>query len=861
MNYPIKPPLYALDRDQTHDLVYCAKLHRNIKAWLYNINLFPIVADNSNHWDSGLLLFDRYTPYLYPWCDGYSQKIYDFYSFIGNSYYYDKPWFNGYGISGLNYGKMLTDEDDYDFNIPEYITINNQSDDWVTIGYLTKAYEETELYFLHIIPSIEIYSKRFIYIPPHRTYIFQTNQVLFCSMVLSSQGDITGKVTGIPDELLYDKFEEVIEPIKQIITNNYPYLNQCLSRIDYELKAASWYTTETILNRAYSSRNYYNIDFVPGTIELQPVPDWYHYSSLIHANNNKWHDSIIPPNDLGKDIILTIEQDYLNFFTWSIEYDEILINSDVEIIPLLGVTERKLNDSPSELLFTYRGYSGLHYPVRSPKNGNSNYRILDWYPYDLGSAYLPSFHLSYEDTSNFFELGSQTTVSYTNQNWINEIDDNLFSDYNGFCYALISPFIHAETLPESSISCQVFQAARHESFVRYFFYDCNLDLESNSFKINLLDSGSFEVDICNDSIIVAENGAKFYQETSYNQGGFDNESEIMALYPSHYRDNAPNFFVSRKQSYSFVTALLNNPKDSTEIFTKLELIEFINTIIDEDFEDNEFMPDSILIKEIHAALQADKYSKDDENPDLLRHQNIGKMVEQIGLALGLNFKSNGQIRSARQTRWYAQGSVLPAGWPIGQWGTNQGGSDVGQVGGEMGEERLGMSYQVRSGRFEFDPRSGEPTKIEQGGYVLVENIPQLLHIIMNDFDKALGMQELGAFTLPSADKSDFMTAEGLASVIAETLYSISAMSISTSQGHVSSLKTQAITQQILKGLGLPCDVQQFPIDPGVGKQMMCPYPGVKPEAPTLSDLLFLVLRNLGFNVASLAYFKYEEPSE
>ncbi|MGL5871278.1 MAG: hypothetical protein ACRC2R_02730, partial [Xenococcaceae cyanobacterium] len=174
------------------------------------------------------------------------------------------------------------------------------------------------------------------------------------------------------------------------------------------------------------------------------------------------------------------------------------------------------------------------------------------------------------------------------------------------------------------------------------------------------------------------------------------------------------------------------------------------------------MPDSIRIKEIHEALQAEKFCKDDKDPLNRRVANLGYYIERIARVLGISVNSNGTIRSIRQSKAFPQGATIPPGWPIGQWGTNMGGSKDGQTGGNKDEERDGMAYEVRCNNFVLDPFTGTPTKITEGGYVLVENFFQLLHIILDDLDKGLGWQEAGANVLPNPNREDrYISYEGL----------------------------------------------------------------------------------------------------
>lgn len=844
MIFTIKPPLYALDQDQTHDLVYCDKLHKNIKSWLDQIKHFPIVSNNSRKYDSGLLLFDRFTPYLYPWCNEYSQKIYDFYSFIGNSYYYQEPWFNGYGISGLNYGELLSNEETYNFNIPNSINITNNSGHWVTIGYLSKNHEESGLYLLHIEPNIDIFSKRFIYIPPNSSYTFATTNILFCSMVLSSRGDITGKVTGIPDELLYDKFEEITEPIKEIILNNFPFLNLCLAQIDYELIATSWHTSRTFLNRAYSPRPFYYSAYIPDSCLFHLCPSWYHYTSLIYANNNKWNDPIIPVEDLGKPIILSIDDDYLRYSIWKQIYDEFDLTSDVKTIPLIGVTESNLTDAPSEVILTYRGYSGPHYALRSPKDANGNYMIDRWYPYDNGGAYLSDIHYALENIDNFFAAGSQSTVAYTEQRWIPEIDNKLFANYSGLCYGFISPFISIEESPEEDFPCTTQPIIRHQSYVRYFFYQCDFDFGTTHLSITMIDSGSININLCEPSMIWPDYIEKIYQDRSYNQANIENESLIMSSYPYVDLIFSPFFFSSKKQAYTITTALQTTESLPLQNINEVDFLLFINTIINEDYQDNDFMPDSVLVKEIHAALQADKYAHQDNNQQFDRIANLGYYIERIARVLAISVDPDGSIRSIRQRHFADSGDTIPAGWPIGQWGRNQGGSDKGQLGGNETEDRDGITYPVISNRFTIDPYTGVPDKVTEGGYVLCENLIQYLETFKDDLDKALGLQYSGANAFPLVQGKGFVAYEGLSVLVQENAYMLSQLSKTISSCQISSLIIQGIVIELMKQQGLPTTIKELKVNIGNGETVFVPYPAFTEDAPSNFDHFLTILMNL-----------------
>lgn len=260
------------------------------------------------------------------------------------------------------------------------------------------------------------------------------------------------------------------------------------------------------------------------------------------------------------------------------------------------------------------------------------------------------------------------------------------------------------------------------------------------------------------------------------------------------------------------------------------------------------MVDSIRIKEIHEALNAYEFAySEGEEP---RVANLGYYIERIARVLGISVNPDGSVRSIRQSAYIPQGEKIPPGWSIGQWGRNQGGSKDGQKGGDNKDDRDGLAYEIRSGKFDVDSKSGQPTQITEGGYALVENIPQLLHIVMDDLDKALGMQYAGAIAIPSADKTRYATFEGLASFNAELLYMLSALSQTINQTHISSLKNQAILMECLSAFGVPVTLKSFKVDAGEKEPLPVPYPGLREDAPSVFDLAVWILSNLAPLVAA-----------
>lgn len=272
------------------------------------------------------------------------------------------------------------------------------------------------------------------------------------------------------------------------------------------------------------------------------------------------------------------------------------------------------------------------------------------------------------------------------------------------------------------------------------------------------------------------------------------------------------------------------------------------------------------LDKIIAALDANKFAFLDNSSNTQRTANIGYYVERIARVLGISVNSDGSIRSLRQSKLIKKGETLPNGWSIGQWARNQGGNTEGQTGGLESENRDGLAYEIRSNAFGIDPQTGEPNAVEEGGYALVENLPQLLEIVLNDLDRAIGWQDAGANVLPSADGSSIATYQGLNRMMLDILYNQSSMSRSTTGTHISSLKNQAMLQEVLAAFGLPGTIREVQVQIDKENTVPVPVPGIEINAPTMNDLLMWILLNLSLLVgtkfkASELGFPGQESSE
>ena len=290
--------------------------------------------------------------------------------------------------------------------------------------------------------------------------------------------------------------------------------------------------------------------------------------------------------------------------------------------------------------------------------------------------------------------------------------------------------------------------------------------------------------------------------------------------------------------------------------------------INEDYIEEYVMGLELMIQEIHACLGAEEfaYSTNDQQLRTPAFMNVARKVDYIAKALGINFGLSGNIKSTRPSKHLEQGQTIPAGWNFAQFGRNEGGTSEGQEGGIAGEERLGIVYQVKSNELVFNTSTGEVIEIKQGGYLLCESIPQYVEVMQMDLDKALDWQSLGGGLINFNGKT--LVTEGLFDLLQEMAVVEADTNQTTEQSRISSLVTQQLVKEVLKGLGLPTTVKKFDFQLQSNDQtwrgifgqsdvnLEVPYNGVADQSPTIVSLLFTLLENIA--MGNIAKFKINE---
>lgn len=283
------------------------------------------------------------------------------------------------------------------------------------------------------------------------------------------------------------------------------------------------------------------------------------------------------------------------------------------------------------------------------------------------------------------------------------------------------------------------------------------------------------------------------------------------------------------------------------------------SILDPATDNGDIMPDSIRLKEIHAALEADRYGVHPGDPEKKRLNNLGQFIEAAAYVLGINFDSDGNNLA------YPDAQLLPPE-KIEEVNNRKilknAQFAVANVNGKFDSSSL---YEVRSALF----RTGDgDTTVDQRPYaVKYHNLPQLIDAMADDTSKQLGGGKNSIFQVPNANGDDFQQYEGIFQPLADSLYMLSGHGKAINELQNQSIKTVYMLGQILKAMGVPMHVEKLPGTTGVydkeGNEIpgFLAVPGLDPKSPTLVGLMGIVLMNLQRVVGSSIGYRTDEPTE
>jgi hypothetical protein len=889
----MKQSLYAYDFDRTYDLLWAEGISSEILAalatitnWLFtpNLNYMPIC------------LVDRYTPDDLPWANNWADLNYEFLKIISKTHLLDNPQLMGtpagldpaitWNRNRINTGFNLS-------YVPTSVRFTNNRSNPISLTWLELAFNAP---FDHgrrahsYAKRCRIFNKKKLIIKPSESYLLNPVNWVMNSLVISEPDSIAIETEYIEDmnSLLYSELEAELEAIlQQLQLTEFRVVSSIDLHIDYVLRFEN---DSSIGVNNYSSLGLISQISIPSYSNpvYTNIPEWYYFSSLVRANNNPWGE-VDGTADKGKPVSVVYENNRLDLKIWNLNYIPFVGSNwpfksidDHAVYFIAQGNDYQLSNEPrlnwvwdfsldenNRYKYPYQYWSGAIGLVDKPENStlgfinqfsgfNNTFPTSEWfkgtiYKFGKSSFFTTSLHtgrpfiVSPDYTWNSSTVRSRYVFLPTSeyQVLLNNVIGDLYTtqvSVNG-CYSdwdqrrwLVQSYSAFLLLPRCQINTYGFFSDG------FNFYPSSTAVQKwyateTLFSIDVIHANTQQEVRATRTIETTDDPISVLTLTDWSSGQWTYNS-VMG-----YRREVSKIFTIALQFWE-------TEPEGKDLFTDDQVISIVDAIqLSEAEPDSIVMPDSIRIKEIHAALQADKFSTDPDDPEVLRVANLGYYVERIARVLGISVDPDGSIRSIRQSRLIPAGEEIPAGWPIGQWGRNQGNDRDGQRGGNQIEDRDGTAYEVRSNRFTVNRFTGEADKIESGGYILCENWPQLLHVLLDDLDKGLGWQEAGAAVIPDANNQGrFATYEGLNSLLAEVAYMLSDLSQNIKGGHISGLISQAVLYEVLGAIGLPYNFKSMKVSAEGGKEIH--YPALEKESPTLVDLIFLILENLAPLVGS-----------
>jgi hypothetical protein len=902
----VKLPLYLIDPYQLSDLVYATNILANFNSYLIR-HIENSFANNLPE-TSGLLLFQRFNPYGYAFADGYSLKLYQMYKEIAFTNFLSDELLSGREwneiVPSLNQ-MFATPKPSHDFPNSLTLTLPNNRK-FFTLTFYRLQIRENEpyggtIYRFHKSDCITSeYGKQFNLVSlkffcQGQQITIDTQNILVASMILDflseefDEGDRESITDQIPFFLLYDYLDSYLNAFLNPILSTCSFLRDVVTStkhsVTYEWnlenrKGFGFDYASSSINKL-SLRARYGDDWGQVTA-WGTIPNWYHFATLTYANNNYWNNYDFEDlQDKGNGITLRVAPKY-GFNNY---IDHVVNPTGGSSQPLSRSYE--IDFAPGR----YRSLENSQYRFTYNSNPNASSNSFS-YGGGYDNLFAPtntgfSMTVNETDSSGWNPYIKDLTVT----SGVTTTGENAATD----AFLNLSVFIQGDLIRRKvarTAKLDLFEKVSYPFFTGAIGWYSLLDISYSgfglypltvsvkNFRIGWVYNLEWSRNAANDSVSPGALYALSEFSASWTGARTDrarvrdvlsgsvneemvetysylfNSSGILASVPLGTPYSSPLLTHSGSETLTgyWTATIASSPFPLMHYHDQTWLLDYIN----QKFEECPIMicPDvediRKKVEEIHLALEAGKYAYLDGSDEDPRVANLGYYTERIARVLGISVNSDGSIRSIRNRAALKDGETVPAGWSRGQWARNNGGSSVGQTGGSPNQQRDGYAYQVRSNTLVGDPYSGKTTKIDKGGHVLVENLPQLLEVILDDLDKALGWGEAGANILPSPDGQRQLVYQGLNTLLTENAYMLSQLSRNITGTHISSLKNQAMLQELLVGLGLPCSLREFlvQVDADPTKQASVPYPGLVTGSPSLVDLLYLVLVNLGLLVGS-----------
>lgn len=902
-DYPIefKPAIATYDWDQTYDILGFSYLPEgfNLLMVLCNIPAYETLA------------IDRFTPYDYRWAINYSDHLYTFASYFNycpnNSISRRKAididnieiklnndpiWIdNFYHLNSLLF---LTDSS-YFITIPKgKIKITWLTNDGYQQGLVSNIFTLNQcLVNFNVAQDTQI---DLLTLKEDFKNTFCVNSLVFSQLINDQWVEFTPQ--GINHNyLLYSDIQGYFWEVQQALIayfdyvhSNYGYIIVNESNPDLNEKKI---IVDAMPLRTYLKRINQNITLNVAQSTVDP-PFWQTFDTFVEktplaiiydyfpfyfyqmcflqrANNNKWSLGVQLEDNgfFPKPNQFLDTSSFLSFNAYKahIDLNEITFNQEFKTNYLVYEGAIYPSETGEE--------SATHYAVNlnSPKN---SYYLWDYPLFNLSQNWYENntilqFQYPYDGSLFWYSLNPITISILHNNNYLSNqsvFTYNTTFRYSGAANNFGALHVSTATIKKNNrfivnnsylkkIINSIYQL---ETFTGKYMLNLNpSDLSYRQEKIYTLTKGKIPYAIFD--IANQENPNDYLTFENLGTNGFIHIIPNLPFSPPPYTTGefgSPFFF-----SDNFDNSI------EFELWTQEEYENLYNygIISDSDYliylqnfkiqvENN--MVDSVRVKEIHSCLGASEFSYVNNDPTTPIYMHMARKLDYIAKALGIAFNGDGSIMGIRQSKALENGETIPAGWNFGQFGRNEGNnpSNNAQQGGNSSEERLGIVYDVRSNKFITNPASGEED-IKQGGYILCESIPQMLHIMLDDLDRALGLQTLGAIAITNQNYNDdyngndisiktpYYKYNGLGDAFVEVMHTLADTHKQAFQANIGSLKSQAITVEILGALGVGCIEKKIILEVD-DQPVKIVYPGFNGMTPSIADLQMWTLTNQSF---------------
>lgn len=876
------PAVYRYDEYETYDVIKAEKISR----WLDFTFDEHFIAYYLRYPDC---LIERFTPWDFAWAEEYSEKAYIFIKNFTGTDYYDNNHitlrdFVNRDFS-LDFGSESTDINFDVFNVEaelDLIVPSSYNQETLCITWLER---DKRVKYWEYEPNEFIKRYQLITTTSQTTQIkMKFGALLYCSVVISSQnsmlaGSVEQQLNNFSAGYLYENLDQLFDYVTNAVNVNFPRLYLVPTKVDYKLVLSLSSAAASHVGTTGVYPLYFHGTIMPSGLETRWVgatftsrPVYYRACSLFYARNSYWSNNILSKSDKG----------YPAYFLWrnSINYQVYKEDTtSIGLINVCGKVEQLRHQAPPQ--YYYGNYESRrivdnYFKVYIPLALNNGGREIDSHLFDCpnGTGNISYYGSTASGHIGYYDAQADYISLPTTRFMFDSTTGQRIGDVSIALHGLFMGFYHFPGLVKKSygrkyihtyIALEGYEIPSSNNSppnykVRYTRRYFEVEDVSEAFDINSNQTHKVNADTTQ---VLAEREADFvfeYDETVTKTGSityeyYSNYNEI----PSDTPQLTPQEIIDSIDRYQWGYDDIDYINEvDYPIKEVIEQKVFYKRSLYDSGKELAELPDSIRVKEIHESLQAQTFAYDDSSN--ARIANLGYYIERIARVLGISVNPDGTIRSIRQKKEVLASTPLPDGWNFGQWGLNNGGQDRrtgGQEGGEAEEYKDGIIYEqrcniLRQGAFDTNP------VITSGDYTLCENFPQLIDEILDDLDKALGWQELGANFIPNADNSGkYITYEGLAQLQTEVAYMMSRVSQHTSQTQVAALIIQAVVYELLRATGQPITPKAFQADVGGEDLANVPYPGLASDAPSQLQQTQWILQNIAPILGALLKPKVE----